>query len=299
MTEQAFHEINQYDDHDFPVGCYEVTKEHIVPQGRGFLDLHWHEELQWTVVTSGALTIQVNGTDYRLNQGEAIFINRNLLHVTTQLDDGGEYVSLNFPDKLLGFFPGSRMEQQFVLPYTSNPFFSAYVLSGDEPWQRELLQRLETAIALIRQKNQPDWEYPLSMELTAIWYLLISHVKKQVKAPIKGFIRKQERIHGMLSFIHAEYRNSIRLADIAASVNVSQGECCRCFQSVVRMSPTQYLLRYRIHRSMDLLNNSSLSITEVAFACGFNDTSYFIQCFKRKTGLTPAEYRRGGDSKKC
>ena len=38
------------------------------------------------------------------------------------------------------------------------------------------------------------------------------------------------------------------------SVNVSQGECCRCFQSVVRMSPTQYLLRYRIHRSMDLEN---------------------------------------------
>lgn len=70
-------------------------------------------------------------------------------------------------------------------------------------------------------------------------------------------------------------------------MNVSQGECCRCFQSVVRMSPTQYLLRYRIHRSMDLQNNSSLSITEVAFACGFNDASCFIQCFKRKTGLTP------------
>ncbi len=292
--EKSVHETNQYDDYAFPVGVYRVTKESIVPAGRGYQDLHWHEELQLTMAISGTLTIQVNGIDYCLKQGEVIFINRNLLHITTQLDDGGRYVSLNFPEKILSFFSGSRMEQQFVLPYTNNAAFSAYVLNGSGEWQCEIISRLQKALGLIQEKDKPAWEYLLSMELTEIWYLLISHVKEQIKAPTKGFVRQQERIHRMLSFIHAEYQNNIRLSDIAASASVSPGECCRCFQNVVRMSPNQYLLNYRINQSMELLNNSSLSITEVAFACGFNDTSYFIQYFKKKNGLTPMEYRKSG-----
>ena len=71
------HEINQYRDSAFPVGMYVVTKEKIVPRGRGYLDLHWHEELQFTLVTSGTLGIQVKGVVYRLREGDAIFINRN------------------------------------------------------------------------------------------------------------------------------------------------------------------------------------------------------------------------------
>lgn len=108
--ERELHEINQYDDSSFPVGLYSVTKENIIPEGRGYMDLHWHEELQFTLAVQGKMTIRVDGVDYKLDQGNGIFINCNLLHVTTNLTDNGKYISINFPDRILGFFLGSAME---------------------------------------------------------------------------------------------------------------------------------------------------------------------------------------------
>lgn len=101
---QELHETNRYSDDAFPVGIYVVTREGIIPDGRGFQDLHWHEELQFTLVISGILKMRVNRSDYVLERGQAIFINKNLLHITTELSDDGKYISLNFLDWLLDFF---------------------------------------------------------------------------------------------------------------------------------------------------------------------------------------------------
>ena len=88
--EKELHETNRYQDAAFPVGVYVVTPEGIEPEGRGYQDLHWHEELQFTLVTDGMMTMQVNGADYHLRKGQMIFINRNLLHMTQDLSEGGD-----------------------------------------------------------------------------------------------------------------------------------------------------------------------------------------------------------------
>lgn len=149
---KSLQEINRYKDSAFPVGMYVVTKEQIIPHGRGYMDLHWHEELQLTYVTSGMLELQVNGTGYRLEKGEGILINRNFVHITTGLTDGGRYVSYNFPDRLLGFFPGSRMEREDVLPYTSQYAFPAMVFKPEVCWQREILESMEEMRGLFLQE---------------------------------------------------------------------------------------------------------------------------------------------------
>lgn len=293
------HEINQYRDSAFPVGMYVVTKEKIVPRGRGYLDLHWHEELQFTLVTSGTLGIQVNGVVYRLREGDAIFINRNFLHITTELPENGTYVSFNFPDKMLGFFAGSRMEQDDVLPVTGNYAFPVLVFKKEIDWQEkiiwklwELMERMEDMVAC--KKEVPRLEYRCALLITEIWYEMICHMDPLQDAST-GSVRKQERIRAMISFIHANYMNPLKLGEIAAAASVSEGECCRCFREMVRESPGQYLLSYRVTQAMELLNTSEYSVTEVAAETGFSDASHFIQYFKKKTGMTPKEYR----NKKC
>ena len=113
-SDKRLHEINRYADSAFPVGIYTVTREGILPDGRGYQDLHWHEELQLTRVECGNLDIRVDGIDYMLHQGEAILINRNLLHVTTNLSENGKYISLNFPDQILGFLLKSCLLYQKI-----------------------------------------------------------------------------------------------------------------------------------------------------------------------------------------
>ncbi|MGI6211806.1 MAG: helix-turn-helix domain-containing protein [Anaerovoracaceae bacterium] len=96
----------------------------------------------------------------------------------------------------------------------------------------------------------------------------------------------------MLLFIHSNYRDSIQLQDIADAANVSEGECCRCFKNMVRKSPIQYVIDYRISKATELLMDTERSVTEIAEETGFPDTSHFIKYFKRKMGTTPKEYRR-------
>ena len=334
---KELHETNQYQDAAFPVGMYAVTRERIIPHGRGYLDLHWHEELQLTLVTDGRMSIQVNGESYTLEEGQAIFINRNILHITTELTKDGRYVSFNFPDKILGFFPGSRMEQDDVLPFTGSCAFPAAVFRGGTEWQQEILSRLRKMQELFASERilgeriseagiseagilgtgipgtgilegtaqkgnslekEPSFppkkriEYLISMEITRIWYQMITHLEEELRIPSKSAVRKQERTRCMLTFIHENYMNPIRLRDIAAAASVSQGECCRCFQEVVRESPGQYLIGYRLSRAMEWLNGTEWSITEIALNAGFNDSSHFIQSFKKKNGMTPMEYRK-------
>ena len=291
--QDKLHESNRYKDMAFPVGMYTVTIDGIEPEGRGYLDLHWHEELQYTVILSGTVNMQVNGDDYLLSEGQGILINKNLLHITNELSEDGKYYSINSHDNLLGFYIGSRMELDNVRPYTNNLLFPVIVLEPQNGWQANILNKL----ALIREELMDCldlYQYRVALLLTEAWYEVISHIGK-VSQPTAAYIRKQERMQKMLSFIHERYSDAIFLDDIAMSAGVSTGECCRCFRETIHESPNQYLIKYRISRASELLTITDLSVTEIALECGFNDTSHFIDYFRKRIGKTPFEFRNRRD----
>ncbi|MFC3748157.1 helix-turn-helix domain-containing protein [Paenibacillus sp. GCM10012306] len=289
---KELHENNRYQDNLFPFEMYTVTRFKCIPHGRGFNDLHWHEELQFTLVTSGRITIQINGNNYTLCSGDAIFINKGLLHVTTDISDDGEYVSFNFPEKLLCFFSDSRMEYNYVQPYTNSFVFPTVVLSKNVGWQADILNVLRNLKRIHNEARYFGWEYEVSNLLTCIWFKLISNVILQKdKLHNKTLIQQQERIQLLISYIHQNFSNNINLADIAKAANISLAECNRCFRKVVHTTPYNYLIEYRIKRSLDLLKSTNLTITDIATRVGFNHVNHFIQSFKRNQGVTPKEYR--------
>lgn len=287
------HETNKYDDSMFPFEMYRVNKDGIVPPGRGYMDLHWHEELQFTLVTQGVVRMQVNGYDYQLEADEAIFINSGFLHMTTDISQDGEYVSFNFPAKLLSFFGGSRMEQDFVLPYTTNQALPVTILRQEVEWQKQVIAILWELKGAIRDHNLFGREYFLSVKTAQAWYLMIKELSKAaVKLP-ESFICKQQRMQAMLTFVHTRYGEKIFVEDIAAAANISAGECHRCFKSLLHITPKDYLNSYRLNKAMELLGDTELSITDIANRTGYNFTSHFINSFKAKYGQTPAKYRSG------
>ena len=66
---------------------------------------------------------------------------------------------------------------------------------------------------------------------------------------------------------------------------------CAFFKNMTKKSPVEYLNSYRVERAARKLLNSDLSVTDIAFSCGFNDLSYFIKTFKAEKGVTPAKFR--------
>ncbi|MGS2873702.1 helix-turn-helix transcriptional regulator [Enterobacter huaxiensis] len=93
--------------------------------------------------------------------------------------------------------------------------------------------------------------------------------------------------------IDIETRTSfnISLNDAARSVGLSASHFSRSFKKVMCVSFKEYLLRKKITLSMQLLRNTDLSITDIAYRCEFTDTAYYCYQFRKVIGVTPRKFR--------
>lgn len=285
------HVKDVYRDRKFPFELYYGSKEGMPPTGPVYQHQHWHEALQFTLVNRGSITMQVNGYDYRLTAGEALFINYGFLHALTEISDDGEYISLNFQDKVLSFFPDSRMEERYVLPYITNYALPVTVLRQDEPWQKQVIDTLRQMETIFRDKTAFGREYLLAVRTVELWYHLVQNISHMAERVSDSVLYKQERMREMLTYIHNHYDEDLRVEDIAGAAGISGGECHRAFKTVLHTTPKDYLNQYRLDKSIELLNGSEYSVTEVANMVGYNFTSHFISSFKARFGETPRKYR--------
>jgi AraC-like DNA-binding protein len=95
-------------------------------------------------------------------------------------------------------------------------------------------------------------------------------------------------------FIVENYSEDISLNDIAGAACVSPFHFSRTFKRNTNLSPHQFLLEVRLQNARKLLLNSTRNIAEVSYASGFANPDYFVTLFKKKTGVTPSEFRRSG-----
>ncbi|CAM3077790.1 MULTISPECIES: AraC family transcriptional regulator [Paenibacillus] len=293
MSKQL-HETILFPDASFPYIMYTANSEKIIPEGRGFNDLHWHEELQITLVTQGRLVIQVNGVDHELLAGQAILINKGVLHVTTHLTHNGQYVSFNFPEKLLAFYADSAMEKNYVLPYTDSSLVSL-VIKGDVEWQQIVLDMLWDMKKRFDMTKKWGWEYEVSIKTVQLWLILIHNITLSSEEAPKYVKLQQERLQLMLSFIHQQYSTNITLQEIADTAHLSISECTRSFKKTIHMTPYDYLIKYRIKKSMELLISTDYTVTEIAHRVGFNHVNNFIQSFKKHQNQTPKSFRNSSN----
>ncbi|MFM9279476.1 AraC family transcriptional regulator [Paenibacillus jiagnxiensis] len=285
------HEDIHYPDASFPYAMYTITPQDVTPKGRGFNDLHWHDELQFTLVMDGRIGMRVNGIDHIMESGEAIFINKGALHITEQLRPNSHYVTFNFPEKLLAFYADSSMENHYVLPFT-NSLLISLVFKQDVEWQRHIIETLRDLKKIFEMGKYWGWEYEVSLKTAQLWFIMISNVSLSAEESSKSFKKQQERMQLMVSYIHQNYTDPITLQTIAAAAHLSASECNRSFKRTINMTAYDYLIHYRIKRSCELLMTTDYTITEVARMVGFNHVNHFIQSFKKHYGITPMKYRK-------
>jgi YesN/AraC family two-component response regulator len=95
-----------------------------------------------------------------------------------------------------------------------------------------------------------------------------------------------------LAFVREHFAEPITLSQVASEARLSKFHFCRLFQRRVGLSFREYLCRLRLERARALLADRELTVTEVAYAIGFNDLSHFDKVFNRAVGMSPTEYRR-------
>ncbi len=291
MKKKNYHEINSYKDTLFPVEIYRVNEKSIFPFGRGIQDFHWHDELQFTLAIHGSLTLQADARQYYLKEGDAAFINSGIIHTVISLSKDSEYTSLNFPYKLLSFFPGSRMEKEYVLPYVTGNCLPIIILRSKTALHKLVLDILYEINTLWNSRSNAQNEYLISTKITALWCALLPELSNESKKTVSTDLVHRQRLQLMLSFIYEHFSEDVALTDIANAANISVGECCRVFRTHLQITPYQFLTEYRVRKSVEMLSGE-LSVSEIAGYCGYNQTSNYIAKFKSIIGCTPAQYRK-------
>jgi AraC-like DNA-binding protein len=89
------------------------------------------------------------------------------------------------------------------------------------------------------------------------------------------------------------YAEPLDVRAVAAVAHISPAHFSRCFRSVFGETPHRYLQRRRVERSMFLLRETDLTVTDVCFEVGFNSLGTFSRTFREIVGETPSAYRVG------
>ncbi|MCD2491339.1 AraC family transcriptional regulator [Lacrimispora sp. NSJ-141] len=251
---------------------------------------HWHPELEMAAVLQGSVICQINGVSRRLEKGTGIFINTNVLH--GYLPDGEQdciYEAIRFEPSLLGQ-PGSCIYENQIAPVLSSADLSSVLLSKNTGWQKEFLTAIEE-IGNLEQEKSSCLELKILERLARIWQLLYENTMEpalQTPQSAKDIARMKRAI----TFVQNSCHSTVTLNDIAGSCSLSQSECCRLFKRILHQSPMEYVITCRINKSLPLLAEGTLSITEIAGLTGFQSSSYFTETFRRMTGVTPSQYRK-------
>lgn len=99
------------------------------------------------------------------------------------------------------------------------------------------------------------------------------------------------KLNKVIDYVNRHYAEVIRLADVADMVNMSEASFCRFIKQHTSKSFIDFLTDIRLGVASRALIDSSLSIAEIGYDCGFNNLSNFNRIFKKKKGVTPSEFR--------
>lgn len=249
---------------------------------------HWHEALEFNLVVSGRVKVNTANQTQIFKKGEAFFLNSNVLASMENEENCVLDSHLFHPVFLSGHFK-SVFETKYLNPVIQNKHLELLCLRGETEQQRQILGKLRK---LSQLQKEPDREFPTRNLLSEIWLLLLQELKEADQHIFHLPQKNQDRLLSMIAFIHENFDQKLTLEQIADSAAVSVRECLRCFRASIHQSPMDYLIEYRIRASQKLLENTDLSITEIALRCGFSSNSYFTKQFHRISGKTPNAYRK-------
>ena len=106
-----------------------------------------------------------------------------------------------------------------------------------------------------------------------------------------GISSDSRRVQKVRSFIDQNYRDEIRLPQVAEIAGMSPSAFSRFFKLHTGRNLSDYIIDLRLGYASRLLVDSTQSIAEIGYSCGFNNLSNFNRIFKKRKGCSPTEFR--------
>lgn len=253
---------------------------------------HWHNSFELIEVVEGKFFCNVDGSEFLINKGNICIINRGRLHHIYTEDHNAfkcrkKTIIFN-PDY---FIKDENIYEKYILPLLEKDAFAHIQFNIKKGIGLDINALMKEIEALEDEKpiGYELEEYSLIYKVIRYLYLAYQSSKQSIHTTYDANVQIQRN---MTSFIHEHFNSKIGLEDIAEAGQVSKSTCIRLFHKYTGKSPIDFLNNYRLQMSAEKLVTTSEQITEIAYACGFGQPSYFNRLFLKEYNMTPNQYRK-------
>lgn len=246
---------------------------------------HWHNDFEFSYVIKGHMMYSVNGEAIELNEGDMIFINSARLHYGYwEKKEECEFLCVLFSPELLSAVPEKLIVQ--LAGKDAPPYI---ILHNEDKSDKILIEKLES---LNKFCESPKEGYELSVVTRCyeIAEYLYRHCAEKTDYNTPDS-RGLTELHSIIGYIQGHYTEKISICDIAEAGRVCRSRCFELFKEYIGKTPFDYLNEYRISKSIDMLKNTDMNITEIALHCGFGSSSYFAEVFRKHIGQSPKQFQ--------
>ncbi len=278
------------------VGIWDATAQ----QSWG-LDLHCNEGLEFTLLKKGKLGFEVDGRQWLLRK-DCLTITRpwqfhrvgsphigasRLIWLILDVNVRRPNQLWQWPDWLV-CSPVELQKLTRLLSHNEQPVWQA-----DE----EIVRWFDLLAALLEgSADLADSESKLKLAINGL-LLAVLEMLDHEQIPLNEYLSTTERAVQM--FLRALPQHSAfdwNLAAMAQQCGLSRSQFSLYCRQLTNMTPMEYLAHCRVEKASAMLRaQADASVTEVAFACGFNSSQYFATVFRSVKGCSPSEFAAQGN----
>ena len=255
--------------------------------------MHWHDFFELEMVVSGRALHLLNGTTYPIKEGSLYLLTPADLHTLLPDPEANDpnvtIINLSFSDSLVS-------ETSFVEVQTLEPPLVADVEgSGFE----ELITLCKYLLASKKQNTPHNDDIRRHLFLAVIFRFLqtyhLQHNSTNLKEPKTKIEREMSYIRNAVAYIRYNFRNpTLSVNTVATAVCLSPNYFGTIFKRHLGDTCLGYIRKMRLSFACVLLQNSTLTISEIAEKCGYATIPYFISDFRNTYGMPPRKHRDAG-----
>ena len=252
---------------------------------------HIHDWVEILYCLQGNLEVLLEGKTCPFSAGDLLIVPSHEVHqISGVTEETHAYIVLKFLPELMNTSMRTQSEYRCILPF---------LLHGNGKQQlftaAELKDSPIPALARRFYQEYTEMDFGYEIALKADFYYLILWILRRWHAndpEEKNFTLKQyEQLQQIFDYVAENYASEISVASMAELCHVSYSYFSKLFTKMTGQTFVEYLNAVRLSAAERLLITTEMNITEISFATGFSDLSYFTRRFTAKNRMSPRQYR--------